>query len=1378
MAHPENIGPYRLEKILGSGGMGKVFQAYDERLDRRVAIKQIRPDRNDDDKVRKRFRREARAVAHLSHPAIVQIFDIVEEEDEDWIVMELAQGSDVARLVKESPLSIADAVQLGIDLADGLTEAHEAGIVHRDLKGENVIVTPRGRAKILDFGLAKRLWGQQSSLTLSRDGMIVGTCRAMSPEQTRGEEVGPACDLFSLGTLLYEMLTSHSPFLSSTPGQTLVRVRTYHPPPVTQLREEIPEDLATLIKRLHLKDPAKRPPNAEAVAATLRAISQSIPGDSQAVDPGISRAPHPVSTEARHDDGLSDASTLYSGLQGDTTPDETSDAEITSAASHAVSPVDVPSDLATGERRLVTVLHCELSPVDETFDAPEELLGLVDAFRQMAGHVLETYGVTPRQDEMLPGLTVYFGYPRAHPNDTRQAAYAAREIIEEFRARQAAGTTPGNLAIRAGIHTGFGAVLAKNGHEILSVGHLVQVATGLQGLAEDGQIVVSGDTRLLLGGSFIYQEFLGRIPGMTGPLPYFRLLDTIGSSQQIEVALAQRIAQVARNQELEQILERWELARQASGQVVLLSGGAGMGKTRLVSSLKTRLIVAERVLIEWNCTSLRQNTAFHPVVSFAERFTVDANGAGVSSPDHVPQPLTRLPLVHFVNKCAEILKSPSTPSKIPLALSPEGHGRKLQELMAAVILELAESQPVLLVVEDVQWADPSTLGLISVLIDQAPTASILVVISFRREWEPPWHSRSYMTQVTLSPLPQKHAAVLVDMLTEDAPLPPKIRDEIAERSDGVPLFIEELTRLVQGTDLDNYDGSAIPSTLQGWLTARLDRLGKTKKKLAQLASFFGREFPYDLLRACSRLSEPQLRQQLEELVNAELLHYRGQPPRASYTFRHALLRDAAYDSVLKTSRKTYHQRIAKTLREDFPELAEKSPEVLAHHYTAAGEDAMAVPLWLRAAELATRSAAYTEASSYVRKGLRLLDDLAPSEEHRHLEIRLQIIRGTALGIPQSYALPEVEKSFSKARDLWENGDKDPELFPWINSLAVSYLFQGRVRLAHELLQEIVQLAEEVDDVDFLPSAYWSMGLTLLMLGDFKAVQHYVEEGIAYYATQLSLEPKLPPGTGLAVATSLGDLSWALWFLGDIDQSLDCSTQSLDLMRHSPDDHAQAFALFRAGYLHVFRREPDRVEKLADRLIRFSERLGFIYHQGMGMFLKGRALIWQGRGEEGLWMMSESLDGAWAAGRAAARGMHLGVLAEACLELGKISQGLSLIREALSTLSKDGGGRFEAELQRLWGELLLAGDGAEGEEIESHFQNALEIARRQNAGSLELRAATSLARWWRDHERWEDARQLLGDVLESFNEGLETRDLLDATALLGELTAKGKIATLS
>ena len=645
------------------------------------------------------------------------------------------------------------------------------------------------------------------------------------------------------------------------------------------------------------------------------------------------------------------------------------------------------------------MLFCDL--VDSTALArqldPEDLREVVRAYQDTCAKVIARFEGHIAQ-YLGDGLLVYFGYPLAHEDDAQRAVRAGLGMVEavgQLNTRLAQEQSV-QLAVRLGIHTGLvvvGEVGGGTRQEQLALGETPNIAARLQGLAAPNTLVISAATLQLLGGFFACQPLGTRlVKGLTHPLAVYRVLYESMARSRLEAAGSTGLTPlVGREQEVRVLLERWAQVKDGSGQVVLLSGEAGIGKSRLVEVLKEQVASEPQAwLTPCQCSPYYQHSALYPWIDLLERVALrferqETPGQKLSKLEGL---LVQhgLPLAEAVPLFAALLSLPLPAGYAPLMVSPEQQKQRTLQALLTILLRIAAQQPVLFVMEDLHWVDPSTLELLSLLVDQGPTARILALLTFRPDFSPPWTGRSHLTQVTVHRLPRQQAVEVIRQVARGKDLPPEVVEQIVARTDGVPLFVEELTKMVLESGLlqereDRYELTgplpplAIPATLHDSLMARLDRLA-TVKGLAQLGATLGREFSYALLQAVSPWDEGTLQRGLQQLVEAEFLYQRGLPPQATYLFKHALIQEAAYQSLLRSTRQQYHQRIAQVLEERFPEVVETQPELLAHHYTEAGLTDQAVDYWQRAGQRAGERSANQEAISQLTTGIGAAQDLA------------------------------------------------------------------------------------------------------------------------------------------------------------------------------------------------------------------------------------------------------------------------------------------------------------------------------------------------------------------------------------------------------------------
>jgi predicted ATPase len=738
-------------------------------------------------------------------------------------------------------------------------------------------------------------------------------------------------------------------------------------------------------------------------------------------------------------------------------------------------------------------------------------------------------------------------------------------------------------------------------------------------------------------------------------------------------------------------------------------------------------------------------------------------------------------LPEVVPLLASLLSLPLSERYTPLQLTPERQKRKTLEVILALLLACAAQQPVLFIVEDLHWIDPSTLELLTLFIDQAPMARILTLLTCRPEFQPPWGFHAQVTPLTLDRLLPAQVELMIDRVTGGKRFPAAVRQQVVAKTDGVPLFVEELTKTVLESGLlqeqgDHYEllGSlpslAIPTTLQDSLMARLDRLGNAKE-VAQLGATLGRTFPYELLRAVSPRTEERLQHALTQLVDAELLSQRGMPPQVTYVFKHALIQETAYQSLLKSKRQQYHQQTVHILEKHFPEIAETQPELLAHHYTEAGLPAQALPYWQRAGQRAVERSANHEAVSHFTKGLELLKSLPETPERIRQELALQLALGPPLRMIKGHATPEVEGVYTRAYELSQQVGDNQQQFSALMGLERFYVNGARLQKAHELSEQCLTLAQGMQDIELLQEAYQMLGSTSCFQGELVTARRYLEQGIALCDVQQGYSRTFSSGIDPGVVC-LSVMAWTLWMLGYPDRALTKICEALTLAQELSHAYSLGFALNYATMLHAWRREVQFTKERAEAVITLSNEHGFIHALSVGMIRRGWALAKQGAVAEGIRQLHQGLAAVRDTGTEMALSHHLALIAEAYSQGGQVEAGLQALADALAHLDNTGERYYEAELHRLKGECLLAQADKRYKEREAEecFRHALDVARRQEAKALELRAAMSLARLWQQQGKCQEAHDLLAEIYGWFTEGVGTADLQEAQALLEALAS--------
>ena len=1030
------------------------------------------------------------------------------------------------------------------------------------------------------------------------------------------------------------------------------------------------------------------------------------------------------------------------------------------------APAEVhPASAAEVERRQLTVLFCDL--VDSTRLAaaldPEDWREVIRAWQESCRAVVERFaGHVARY--LGDGLLVYFGWPRAHEDDAERALRAALGILDamtDLNARLQGAHRPA-LALRIGVHTGP-VVAGELGDETQVLGHTMNLAARLQAEAQPNTVLTSDATLRLVPGIFVSEQ-LGprRLKGVAEPVALHRVVQPAGVRSRLDLSRGQWTRFVGREQELGLLADRWEQAVEGEGQTVFLTGEAGLGKSRLALMLRERVGAQPHTWLECRSSPYTQGSALYPVIELVEQSVQIAKEEPPAEKMRKLEngvDLARLDRAKTVPLMAALLGIPPGDAYPPLRLSPELQRERTLESLVLWALALAEIQPLLLLVEDLHWCDPSSLQLLGRLNEQLPTSRMLMVLTARPEFEVPWSHPKSWTPIALGRLRKRSSRELALAVVGEGNLPADAVATILKRADGVPLYLEELTRAAVES---NAAGApvTIPATLQDSLMARLDRLS-TAKEVAQFASVLGREFPYRLLVAMVELEEAALRQGLARLVEADLLFQRGTPPEATFTFKHALVQEAAYASLLRRRREEIHACTARALEERFPERAAGEPEVVARHYRAAGLAEPAARYFEQAARRAVHTSAHAEAVGHFREAVALLGHCPEGEERAARELALQTALGASLQHIRGYSSEETQAAFQRAHTLLETLS-DPDRLAetlvgvWSFDLARGHLGAGAT-LARRL-----SLLEGGSRVNRAVSEQL-MGVTDYYLGFVRRSAQRLERASA------ALE-----GAGTELLERFGqDLcttaqayhSWALWLVGAVDRAVATAEASISRARTSRHMPTLAHALVFGCTLHKMRRDRERTLALGREAIEVSEAHGYPLWLGAARLVTG----WCAIGEPtALTQITEGMATTGSTGNQAAVTHMLSVLAEAQRGVGLPEQALATLDGALALSAGFEMVFWDADLHRLRGELFLETPGHAPTEAESEYRCALEIARTQEAKSFELRAATSLARLCRDQGRRAEARDLLAPVYAWFTEGFDTLDLKEAKTLLEEL----------
>jgi class 3 adenylate cyclase len=1043
----------------------------------------------------------------------------------------------------------------------------------------------------------------------------------------------------------------------------------------------------------------------------------------------------------------------------------------------AVKSTPTPPQPAAGveerQRRQLTVLFCDLvdsTSLSTTLD-PEDLQQLIDAYHQCVaqtvarfdGYILRSIG---------DGMVILFGYPRAHEDDAERAVRSGLALVDAITQVK----TPNGLQSRVGI--GSGVVLVDEGSASVRdvVGETPNLVARLQATAKPNSVVIADSTRAQLGTMFQFADLgLTRLKGFAEPQRAWQVLGESGALGRFEALRSPSTPLIGRDEEFELLLRRWQQAKAGKGRAVLISGEPGIGKSRITAALMQGIRPQPHTRLRYFCSPYDQDSALRPFIVQLERAaSFERNDTADAKLDKLQRLLA--PGAHSADEIALLAELLSLPNKSgELNLNPQRKREKLFEALLHQFEFLARTQPVLMVVEDAHWIDPTSHELLDLTLDWITRLPILLVVTFRPEFAHGWDGKAHVTALPLNRLGGRDALAMVEHLAGDADMPRNMLDDIVARSDGVPLFVEELTKVVLETDARSDEVPAgspyshspalsIPPTLHASLIARFERLGSSvAKEIAQIGAVLGREFSHELIGQVAQRGAVELKAGLDRLVEAGLLLCRGAPPQSSYVFKHALVQDAAYSTLLRTRRRELHGRVAAVLRQHFGDAIERQPEMLAYHLTQAGETEAAIDQWLIAGQHAAARSAHLEAINHFDRGLAILATLPGGPARDSREVELQLARGPSLFAAKGFAAPEAPQAYDRARELAEQRGDARQLFTAVNGLWQSANGAGMVRNCRELSKRLQELTANTADDALRLQAHHSAWATCLFAGEPASARHHCEEGRRLYDPQRHrLQHQLygghDPGS---CAHYLG--AQVYWLLGYPAQGLALSGEGLALAERSAHQFTVACALQANSMLHLDRGEPElalqRLE-VAEALAA-EQRLGFVFEPQL---LRGAALIALGDVGEAITCLRAGLGGRIGATRLRCYG--LAQLSDALTRRGENDAAIAAVSDALISVEQTGHRQWEAELHRFQGIALF--NLGRREEGQAALDRSIRIARAQQAKAYELRAAMSLARVWGEQGRRAVARDLLSPIYDWFSEGFDTTDLKEAKTLLDQL----------
>jgi len=1055
----------------------------------------------------------------------------------------------------------------------------------------------------------------------------------------------------------------------------------------------------------------------------------------------------------------------------------------------AAAPAE-PRPQDSAERRQVTVMFSDLvgsTALSARMD-PEDLGEVISAYQKCVAETVRRFaGFVAKY--MGDGVLVYFGYPQAHEDDAERAVRAGLELVGAVSAIKSNAPMQTRVGIATGLVVVGDLIGAGAAQEQAIVGETPNLAARLQGIAEPNMVVIAEGTRRLLGNLFQLEDLGARVlKGITVPVRAWAAVRASSVESRFEALHATGLtALVGREEELELLLRRWSRAKTSEGQVVLLSGEAGIGKSRLTAAFLERLATEPHTRLRYFCSPQHTDSAFYPVISQMER------AAGLAHDDTPPAKLDKLDTLLAQSSTsaqdaalfAEMLSLPNDGRYPTLELAPEQRRQRTMEALIAQTEVLTRQNPVLMIFEDVHWTDPTSMELFGRAVDRIASLRVLLIVTFRPEFVPPWIGRPHVTPLTINRLAQRDVGAMIDRVVGNKLLPASIRQDIIERTDGIPLFVEEMTKAVleaEGESEARRTAAAVPSpalavpaSLHASLMARLDRLGSAKE-VAQIGAAIGRQFSHALLAAVVRKPEAELGSALDRLIAAGLLFRQGVPPHATYLFKHALVQDAAYGTLLREPRRALHARIAETLETQFVEIAENQPELLARHFTEAGLIEKAASLWGKAGQRSRERSALVEAIEQLTRALDQIATLPGTTALRREQITLQIALLNPLQYVKGYAAPETKAAVERARLLIEQAGAlgEPAENPMLLSSVLSGLwvtnwgaFNGDVLL--DLAGQILALAEKQGATIPLISGHHLMGISLMATGDIAQARAHYDQAMALYdpAKHRPLAMRLGTDTGLIM------MSWrslTLWMLGFPEAALADAKQALKDARELGHAATLMNAQGITSCTHVLCGNYATANVPFDQLVALADEKGSLFWKAIGMMGQGWVLALAGRASDAVKKLTAAINAWRSTGATLAVPGWLSHLAFAYAELGQFDDAWRCIGEALTTVETTNERWFEAYARHIAGEIALMMPEPDAAKAEAYFERALAVARQQQAKSWELRAATSLARLWRDQGKRQQARDLLAPVYGWFTEGFDTLDLKEAKALLNELAS--------